>query len=63
MRLVRTSFFLRLESRWRWIASAVREAFDIKAFHDQVLGNGALPLVLLERVIDDWIVETRDAAA
>jgi uncharacterized protein (DUF885 family) len=29
--------------------------FDIKAFHDQVLGTGALPLAVLEKKIDDWI--------
>lgn len=34
-------------------------AFDIRAFHDQVLGSGALPLPVLERKIDDWIVAAR----
>jgi uncharacterized protein (DUF885 family) len=29
--------------------------FDIRAFHDQVLGTGALPLAVLERKIDSWI--------
>jgi len=29
--------------------------FDIRRFHDVLLENGALPLVLLERVVDDWI--------
>jgi uncharacterized protein (DUF885 family) len=31
--------------------------FDIKGFHDCVLGGGALPLDLLERRVDAWIVE------
>ncbi|MCA6075151.1 DUF885 domain-containing protein [Fulvivirga sedimenti] len=31
------------------------DAFDIRAFHDQVLGTGSLPLVLLEQKIDGWI--------
>ncbi len=35
--------------------------FDIKAFHDQVLANGALPLTLLEQVVNDWIAETQSA--
>lgn len=39
------------------------DAFDIKAFHDQILGHGALPLVLLERVVDDWIDRTRVGSA
>ena len=29
--------------------------FDIKKFHDEVLKDGSLPLVLLERKIDGWI--------
>ncbi|MGQ0839695.1 DUF885 domain-containing protein [Actinokineospora sp.] len=30
------------------------DRFDIRAFHDQVLCNGALPLTVLEEVIADW---------
>ncbi|MFO7324910.1 MAG: DUF885 domain-containing protein [Pseudomonadota bacterium] len=33
--------------------------FDLRAFHDAVLGGGALPLPLLERRIDDWIASRR----
>ncbi len=29
--------------------------FDIRAFHDQVLNTGALPLAVLEKKVDDWI--------
>lgn len=31
------------------------EAFDIRAFHDAVLGSGPLPLPMLEAKIDRWI--------
>jgi len=31
------------------------DAFDIRAFHDTVLSGGALPLVILERRVDDWV--------
>ena len=31
------------------------DRFDIRRFHDAVLGGGAMPLVLLERRIDHWI--------
>jgi len=31
------------------------ESFDIKQFHDVVLGGGALPLKLLERRVKQWI--------
>ncbi len=29
--------------------------FDVRAFHSQVLNSGSLPLVLLERKIENWI--------
>ena len=29
--------------------------FDIRGFHDAVLGGGALPLDLLEKRVDVWI--------
>ncbi|RBP53186.1 DUF885 domain-containing protein [Arenicella xantha] len=37
--------------------SALGNQFDIRAFHDKVLENGAIPLSLLERIIDAWIKE------
>ncbi len=35
--------------------TALGEDFDIRAFHDQLLGAGALPLDILERRMDDWL--------
>ena len=35
--------------------AALGDKFDIRAFHDQVLGSGALPLPMLESKIDAWI--------
>jgi len=35
--------------------TALGDRFDLRQFHDVLLGQGALPLDLLERVIDDWI--------
>ncbi len=39
------------------------DAFDIKAFHDLVLGGGALPLAMLERRVDDWIEAAQKRSA
>ena len=37
--------------------AALGSGFDIKNFHDRLLGNGALPLSVLERVINEWAGE------
>ncbi len=33
--------------------------FDIRAFHDQILGNGAVPLDLLEKNVMAWVAEVK----
>ncbi len=35
------------------------DGFDIRGFHDTVLGGGAMPLSVLERRVNDWIEERR----
>lgn len=35
------------------------ENFDIRAFHDLILGNGALPLNYLEKQVDSWIEKNK----
>jgi uncharacterized protein (DUF885 family) len=41
--------------------AALGTRFDIRAFHDVVLGGGSLPLSLLERRVRDWIAEQKAA--
>ena len=41
---------------------ALGDDFDIRAFHDTVLANGALPLDVLSQKVDAWVAETKDAS-
>ena len=36
---------------------ALRDDFDIRAFHDAILGSGALPLELLETRMNHWLAD------
>ena len=35
--------------------TALGSKFDIREFHDEVVKNGAMPLAVLERIIDDYV--------
>lgn len=39
------------------------EKFDLRAFHDFVLGGGALPLTVLEHQVDEWIRKQKAVTA
>lgn len=40
--------------------SALGDGFDIRAFHEVVLGDGAIPLPVLEQKISRWIIHQLD---
>jgi uncharacterized protein (DUF885 family) len=35
------------------------DKFDIRGFHDTILGGGSMPLDVLERVVDNWIAKQK----
>ncbi len=39
--------------------AALGSRFDIRAFHDVVLDEGAMPLAILEQRVDDWIAQKK----
>ena len=46
---------LKIKELRAYAEQALGETFDIRAFHDQVLGKGAVPLSVLESNIKAWI--------
>jgi uncharacterized protein (DUF885 family) len=38
---------------------ALGSRFDIRRFHDTVVGNGSLPIAVLEEIVDEWIAAQR----
>ncbi|MDH5821847.1 DUF885 domain-containing protein [Luteimonas sp. RD2P54] len=50
---------IKIQQLRRKAETELGEAFDIRGFHDAVLGGGAMPLDLLERRVDQWIAEKK----
>ena len=51
--------FLKIMELRKQAEEELKEKFDIKEFHSQVLQNGALPLDLLEEIVFSWIEEIK----
>jgi uncharacterized protein (DUF885 family) len=54
---------LKLKELRAYSQKELGDKFDIRAFHDHVLGNGAVPLDLLEKNIKAWVAEVKAAPA
>ncbi|PHZ86679.1 DUF885 domain-containing protein [Paremcibacter congregatus] len=39
------------------------ENFDLRAFHDMIIGNGSLPIAILEEVVNQWIADQKKASS
>jgi uncharacterized protein (DUF885 family) len=50
---------LKIKELRAWATNELGDDFDIREFHDQVLGKGALPLSLLETNIKAWVRERK----
>ena len=53
---------IRIQELRKKAETELGDKFDIKGFHDTVLGGGALPLTLLERRVDQWIASQKTKA-
>jgi uncharacterized protein (DUF885 family) len=54
---------IRIQQLRRKAETELGARFDIRGFHDTVLGGGALPLTLLEKRVDQWIAREKSKAA
>jgi uncharacterized protein (DUF885 family) len=50
---------LKLRELRDWAAAELGPKFDLRAFHDAVLANGALPLDVLEAQVRAWVASVR----
>ena len=46
---------LKIKELRKYAETELAEDFDVRAFHDAVLTNGALPLTVLEQNIQEWV--------
>ena len=50
---------LKIQELRRDAEAALGDTFDIRAFHDTVLGGGAMPLTILEKRVDRWVADSK----
>ena len=50
---------IKIQELRRKAEAELGDRFDIRGFHDTVLGGGAMPLDLLEQRVDRWIASRK----
>ncbi len=50
---------LKIKELRAWSSSELGSAFDIRGFHDTVLGSGAVPLDILQANVENWVREVK----
>ena len=50
---------LKIQELRRDAEKELGDKFDIRGFHDTVLGGGAMPLSVLERRVDQWVAKIK----
>jgi uncharacterized protein (DUF885 family) len=53
---------LKIKELRAFATAELRQAFEVRAFHDVVLDSGALPLDLLDARVRAWVAARRQAA-
>jgi uncharacterized protein (DUF885 family) len=52
---------LKIKELRAYASKELGDRFDVRAFHDHVLGNGSLPLDVLEKNVRAWVAEAKAA--
>ncbi|PYQ55766.1 MAG: DUF885 domain-containing protein [Acidobacteria bacterium] len=52
---------LKIKELRAWARKELGPRFDLRAFHDQLLGHGQLPLALLEKSVKAWVAERKES--
>jgi uncharacterized protein (DUF885 family) len=50
---------LEIKALRKYAEQVLGPRFDIRAFHDQILGQGALPLDVLDTRIRGWVLDVK----